>query len=108
MVTIDNQIYYDYEYEAMCKKYEEEHIGDVDQSDYPDSDKYNRSTMGYLKYETSALEPTRTYPGSSFFKMSMPSGKSGQYKEVIQFSGGSNYSTLALFICILDLQDSAN
>ena len=108
MVTIDNQIYYDYEYEAMCKKYEEDHIGDVDQSDYPDSDKYNRSTMGYLKYETSALEPTRTYPGSSFFKMSMPSGKSGQYKEVIQFSGGSNYSTLALFICILDLQDSAN
>ena len=103
MVTVDNQIFYDYEYEEMCKKYLEENPNDM--SNYPQPDVYDRSTMGFLKFGASALEPTRKYPGYSNFRMTMPSGASGVYREAIQFTSGSDYSTLMLLICILDLEN---
>ena len=106
MVTVDEQIFYDYEYEEMCKKYLEENPDDM--SRYPQPDDYDRSTMGFLRFGTSALEPTRKYPGYSSIRMKMPEGSSGVYREVIQFVGGSSYSTMMLFICVLDLTGSAN
>ena len=106
MVTVDEQIFYDYEYEEMCKKYLEEHPDDM--SNYPQPDQYDRSTMGFLRFGTSALDPTRKYPGYSSIRMKMPEGSSGVYREVIQFVGGSSYSTMMLFLCVLDLSVSAN
>ena len=90
----------------MCKKYLEENPDDM--SRYPQPDEYDRSTMGFLRFGTSALEPTRKYPGYSSIRMKMPEGSSGMYREVIQFVGGSSYSTMMLFICVLDLTGSAN
>lgn len=121
MVTVDNQMYYDYEFFKLVDEWE---IADsvytagildgtiVDPTGslkpkYPDTNLY-RGTEGILKFgETSLVE--RVYPGYSEIRMKMPQPKEGEapvstYQEVILFQTSS--ATKFVFICNLDLREA--
>lgn len=109
MVTIDSQIFYDKEfydkfevelekYNELLNQYKEGLIPDP--PTYPDTST-ERSTMGWLTFGKTCFI-TRTYPGSSTFNMTRPSGSQAKVmEEVIQFTDSK--SILFVFVCVLDL-----
>lgn len=105
MVTVDNQIYHDKEYEKLVDEFNEKYPNATTQQIidfYPKNEDYDRSTAGLLIFGSSALEPTRSYPGYSSINMTLPAEATAPYKEVMQFTDMSG-NTLMLIICVLDI-----
>ena len=104
MLTVDNQIFYDKEFvklvEAFNKQYPNPTIEERQQFE-PKPEEYDRSTSGFLYYGTSALEPTRTYPGYSSINMKLPAGAVAPYREILQFADMNK--TYIILICVLDI-----
>lgn len=97
LVTIDDQIFHDYEYDKMVEDYES---GKSDVR--PDFDTYYKGTEGILTFGATSFE-TRSYPGKSKFNMKKPEGSNEtEFSEVLQF--GSSSSVLFVFICELILK----
>lgn len=105
MVTVDNQIYHDKEYENLVDEFNEKYPNATTQQIvdfYPKNEDYDRSTAGLLIFGSSALEPTRIYPGYSSINMTFPAEAPDSYKEIMQFTDMSG-NTLMLIICVLDI-----
>ena len=104
MLTVDNQIFYDKEFvklvEAFNKQYPNPTLEERQQFE-PKPEEYDRSTSGFLYYGTSALEPTRTYPGYSSINMKLPAGAVAPYREILQFTDMNK--TYLILICVLDI-----
>ena len=123
MVTVDNQIYYDFEYytkyldpwKEADQAYKDAINNGADPNTltkpvYPDPNIYYRGTEGILSFGETAFE-NRTYPGYSEFRMKMPAPEEGAepesvYTEVIMF-GNNSTGTKFIFICTLDLRDAS-
>ena len=132
MVTVDRQIYHDYEYDELDQdklleeysKAIQEYLAKIESGLLKDPDGklkptdptlLDRSTQGLLTFgETNAVD--RVYPGYSEFRMKMPepeadpeTGVVGKpytvYKEVIAFYASS--AVKFIFICNLDLTGAA-
>lgn len=96
MVTIDDQIFHDFEWDKQMEDYRNGLT-----SSAPKVDDY-RGTEGILTFGKTSFE-TRTYPGKSKFNMKRPEGVTdGKMSEVIQF--GSTSNVLFVFICELVLE----
>ena len=104
MVTVDNQIYYDVEFKKLVdefnKKYPNPTLEERKEFE-PKPEDYDRSTSGFLYYGTSALEPTRTYPGYSLINMKLPNSAATPYRELLQFADLNKI--YMIIICVLDI-----
>ena len=99
MVTVDKQIFNDQEFADMVQEYV--NAGKGNEIDW----EADRSTMGYLRYGSTAQE-TRTYQGVSEINMTMPEPAEGEqkatvYEEVVQFA--TTEAIQFVFICRLVL-----
>ena len=92
MVTIDDQIYHDFEWD---KQWEDWQNGLLLSPPSPDDYK---GTEGRLTFGKTSLEE-RIYPGKSKFNMKLPEGVTKTMRETIQFGSSSN--VLFVFICEL-------
>jgi len=96
MVTIDDQIFHDFEWDKQMEDYRNGLT-----SSAPKVDDY-RGTEGILTFGKTSFE-TRTYPGKSKFNMKRPEGVTDRkMSETIQF--GSTSNVLFVFICELVLE----
>ena len=93
MVTIDDQMYHDFEWDKQMEDWQNNLLPSA-----PSSDDY-RGTEGILTFGKTSFE-TRTYPGKSKFNMKRPEGVTDKtMRETIQF--GSTSNVLFVFICEL-------
>lgn len=105
MVTVDRQVFHDYDFDVLIDKYNEDlekyKKGEIAlEPKYPDPSK-DKSTQGLLKFGSTAQVDRPAYMGYSELNMKMLVD-SDNNQEVILFSTDS--AIKFVFICILDLQ----
>ena len=113
MVTVDDQIFFDWEFSKLMDEYNKKVEANDPDAEYPDIrlDRSTSGTFGWVYNDTLLSWVPSPYLGHSKFTMRMPAeivddpktsdDETKKMKEIILFSAGEKI--LFVFICELDL-----